>query len=122
MLTQVLPNKYATKVYEGDVEDSELGLHRSDIESSGISQYDQVIVYSFGEKKPYLLRMTCYVIEVKKQIHSSFEIANQGYAVLSPESMDSLNIRVKGDIIVDPLIPREDVALLFKKARETLER
>ncbi|HEQ78087.1 MAG TPA: hypothetical protein ENI78_00485 [Euryarchaeota archaeon] len=81
-----------------------------------------MIVYNFWEKEPYLLRIICYVIEVKKQIYSSFEIANEWYPVLSPESMYSLNIRVMGNIIVDPLIPREDVALLFKKARETLER
>ncbi len=122
MLTQVLPNKYATKVYEGDVEDNELGLHRSDLEATGINQDDQVIVYSFGEKKPYFLRRRCYVVEVKKETHSSFKKANLGYAVLSPESMASLNLRLKGDIIVDPLIPKEDVAILFEKVREVLER
>ncbi len=120
MLAQVLPNKYAAKVYEGDVEDTEIGFHRKMLEKVSFQEDDEVIVYSFGERKPYFLRKKCYVVEVKKNVHSSFKKAEHGYAVLSPESMAQLNLSLKGDVIIDPVILKEDLAILFERAKEFL--
>lgn len=122
MLAQVLPNKYAAKVYEGDVEDTEIGFHRRVLDSTPLQEDDEVIVYSFGERKPYFLRKKCYVVEVKKETHSSFVRAQHGFGVLSPESMAQLNLSAKGEVIIDPVILKEDLAILFERAREFLIR
>lgn len=121
MLVQVLPNKFAAEVHEGDVEADQLGLHRRDLRSSGIRRHDGIIVYSFGERRPCFLRTYCYIVEVEMHSHEAFDKASRGYALLSPDTMALLNLENGSGLIMDPMVVKR-AGELFKKASDFLSR
>lgn len=118
MLLRVTPNKFAARVYQGDVGDDQVGMHRRELATPGIEKHDQVLVYTFEEKKPYLLRTYCYVVELKKNMHSAYSKASQGYVLLSTSTMEALTVENGDGLILDPLVSRRDLGDIMRKARE----
>ncbi len=122
MLERVLGNKYLVRVREGDVGDNEIGFAREHLRGCEISAMDEVIVYRLGEVKPYFLRQRHYVIEVDRRVHYSYRDARRGYALLSPESMERLELESEDSVILDPVTPKHDLGELLEKVRRYLNQ
>ncbi|NOZ59367.1 MAG: hypothetical protein GXO66_07335 [Euryarchaeota archaeon] len=121
MLERVLGNKYVARVREGDVGEDEIGFARELLEGSELSAMDEVIVYPFGELRPYFLRRRHYVVEVKRRTHYGYTDARRGYALLSPESMERLELKSEDSIILDPVTPKLELGELLDKVRRCLQ-
>jgi hypothetical protein len=122
MLERVLGNKYVARVREGDVGENEIGFAREHLMGSEISAMDEVIVYRLGEIKPYFLRQRHFVVEVDKRVHYGYALARKGYALLSPESMEKLELESEDSVILDPVTPKHDLGELLSKVRRYLNQ
>jgi hypothetical protein len=122
MLERVLGNKYVARVREGDVGEDEIGFAPHCLRGSELSAMDEVIVYPFGELRPYFLRHRHYVVEVNKSTHYGYRYALHGYALLSPESMERLELESDDSIILDPVTPKLELGELLEKVRRYLNQ
>ncbi|WP_456474388.1 hypothetical protein [Candidatus Pyrohabitans sp.] len=122
MLERVLSNKYIAKVREGDVGENEIGFAREQLKCSEISPMDEVIVYRLGEVRPYFLRHRHFVVEVDRRVHYGYAYARRGYALLSPESMDTLELESEDSVILDPVTPKHDLGELLAKVRRLINQ
>ena len=122
MLERVLGNKYLVRVRQGDVGDDEIGFAREHLSGSELSAMDEVIVYPFGELRPYFLRQRHYVVEVGRSTHYGYRDARRGYALLSPESMERLELESEDSIILDPVTPKLELGELLEKVKRYLSQ
>ena len=122
MLERVLGNKYLVRVREGDVGENEIGFAREHLRRSELSAMDEVIVYRLGEVKPYFLRQRHYVVEVGRSTHYGYRDARRGYALLSPESMEKLELESEDSVILDPVTPKHDLGELLEKVKRYLNQ
>ncbi len=114
-MIKISRNKFVFKVWEGDVRNNEIGFDEKRLKALNIFSYDPVIVYKIGEKKPYLLRNIYRAVKLHEKTHYSYNKALKGFAILSSEAMEKLDLERKDEIIVDPYTPKLPLEEYFMK-------
>ncbi len=105
-MIKISRNKFIFKVWEGDVRANEIGFDDKRLRALRIHNQDPVIVYKIGEKKPYLFRNMYRAVRIHWKTHYSYKKALKGFAILSSETMENLNLDKKDEVIVDPYTPK----------------